>query len=79
MEECESDGEVACKLFVGIQLCSRLDKNWVRRIPVPEMHATIPFKNCVWLVILQSVGYIDGLSVVGFIASRLDGWFVCCY
>ena len=33
-------------------------------------------KNCVWLVGWFAVGRIDGLSVVGFIASRLDGWFV---
>ena len=37
MEECESDEEVACKLLEGIQLCSRLDKNGVRRIPISEM------------------------------------------
>ena len=29
MEECKSDEEVACELLVGIQLCSRLDKNMV--------------------------------------------------
>ena len=37
----------------------------------------IACKNCLagWF----AVGRIDGLSVVGFIASRSDGWFVCWY
>ena len=78
MEEWESDGEVACELLVGIQLCRRLDKNGVRRIRIPKMPSMIAFKNCVWLVGLRSVEY--RLSVVGFIASRRsDGLFVCCY
>ena len=75
MEECESDEEVACKLLVGIQLCSRLDKNGVRRIPIPEMQAMIAFKNCVWLVGLRSVGY--RWIVGGWIYSKPVGWLVC--
>ena len=40
----------------------------------------IACKNCVWLVVGRfAVGRIYGLSVVGFIASRSDGWFVCFY
>ena len=77
MEECESDGEVAYKLLVGIQLCSRLDKNWVGRIPVPEMQAMIPFKNCVWKVVLRSVGY--RWIVGGWIYSKPVGWLVCLF
>ena len=49
----------------------------VRRIPIPEIQAMIACKNCVWLVGWFAVGQIYGLSVVGFIASRSDGWFVC--
>ena len=75
MEECESDGEVACKLLVGIQLCSRLDKNRLRRIPIPEMQAMIAFKNFVWLVGLRSVGY--RWIVGGWIYSKPVGWLVC--
>ena len=75
MEECDSDGEVACKLLVGIQLCSRLDKKWVPRIPVPEMQAMVAFKNCVWLVVLRSVGY--SWIVGGWIYSKPVGWLVC--
>ena len=71
MKECESDEEIACKLLVGIQLCSRLDKNGVRRIPIPEMQAMIAFKNCVWLVGLRSVGY--RWIVGGWIYSKPDG------
>ena len=33
----------------------------------------IACKNCV------AVGRKDGLSMVGFIARRSDGWFVCWY
>ena len=75
MEEGESDEEVDCKLLVGIQLCSRLDKNEVRRIPIPEMQAMIAFKNCVWLVGLRSVGY--RWIVGGWIYSKPVGWLVC--
>ena len=39
----------------------------------------IACKNCVWLVGWFAVGRIYALSVVGFIASRSDGWFVCWY
>ena len=78
MEECETDGDVACILLVGIQLCSRLDENGVRRIPIPELQAMIAFKNCVWLVGLRSVGY--RWIVGGWIYSKPVGWLVCfCY
>ena len=50
----------------------------VRWIPKPKIQAMIACKNCGWMVGWFAVG-IDGLSMVGFIASRSDGWFVCWY
>ena len=45
---------VACILFVGIQSCSRPDKNG--GMSIPEIQAMIACKNCAWLVGLRSVG-----------------------
>ena len=52
-------------------------KMGVHRIPKPEIQAMIACKNCLagWFVVVR----MDGLSVVGFIASRSDDWFVCWY
>ena len=47
-------------------------KMGVRRIPITENQAIVDRENCIWLV-----GWIDLLSVVGFIASQSDEWFLC--
>ena len=49
----------------------------VGRIQITENQTIVARKNCIWLVGWQSVGWIDLWSVVGFIASRSDGLFVC--
>ena len=52
-------------------------KMGVRGIPITENQTIVAHKNCICLVGWRYVGWKDLWSVVGFIASRSDGWFVC--